>query len=203
VWKSLASTVNDRDRAAREAEKLFAQYHAVHNCDFLITWMLSDPWPTRISQMPAVVPVLARPRAAAERQAVGAIVLRHLALIVDPLLRQVTSSIFGLFTHSFEYADLISHILDVASDEDLPEELLMVLLGPGALNQVLLSAVEAAISSLTDPALPLAQTTEARIYLLLLAADRLFPALAAALRSRLTAERKVGMAKLLSLLAHA
>jgi hypothetical protein len=70
-------------------------------------------------------------------------------------------------------------------------------------NPALSGAVEAALAGLIDPAVELRETKQSRIYLLLVAADRLFPDLAKALRSRLKAEREAGMMGRLSVLVHA
>jgi tetratricopeptide (TPR) repeat protein len=208
VWPRLVATIPDRQRNAHEASLLFRQYCHDQDCQFLLTWMMSDPWPDRISELPPLLSIVSQSRATAHREAVDSIVVRNLHLIDDPMLLRVVRCLLHLFSDPNDYADLVADILERATEHDMPKALLITLAGSGRPYPALIDAIGRQLRALIETPSPLPHTADARIYLLVVLGDVLFPSDTAAVLGRLARERgrsddAATLAGVLSTMAHA
>jgi tetratricopeptide (TPR) repeat protein len=208
VWPRLVATIPDRQRSAHEAYLLFRQYCHDHDCQFLLTWMMSDPWPDRISEFPPLVPIVAQSRSTDHREVVDSLVVQNLHLIGDPMMLRVVRCLSHMFSDSNDYATLVADLLDRATEHDMPKELLITLAGSGRPHQALTDAIGEQLRTLIEAPSPLPHTADARLYLLVVLGDVLFPSSTAAVLGRLAQERDrsddaATLAGVLSTMAHA
>jgi tetratricopeptide (TPR) repeat protein len=208
IWPQLANTIPDRQKLSHEAYLLVRQNHHNRDCQFLLTWMMSDPWSDRISELPLLVRVISQSRGTAQSQVVDELVVRDLHLVVDPMMRRVVRCMLHLYSDPNDYEKLVADILERATEHDMPKELLITLAGSGRPHAALVDAISRQLRALIETPLPLPRSADARIYLLIVVGDVLFPACAAALLAKLAGERTPSdeaatLSGVLSTMAHA